>query len=292
MLKVPLGDSRYFEIPLDRYGKQVLASDPAIKIRSFTLTPAFVSICFTKEIVRYEPQTAIGIDRNLANVSVGNSKIIVQYSVDKLVQIAENTRSVTRAFRRNDVRIRRRLLRKHGQRRKNRTNQLLHKLSKIVVQRAKKQKAVIVFEDIRYIRGLYLHGNGRGGDHRAKMNSWPFHELKRQIEYKASWEGVPVVTLTKAETRGTSQLCPRCGKRTQLAERSDVAHKRQLWCEHCKRWMDRDVIAPMNIAYKGWLRFDHPQGAASEAMVQESDSKEPVILKVDAAKNIASNLKA
>jgi hypothetical protein len=28
------------------------------------------------------------------------------------------------------------------------------------------------------------------------MNSWPFHEIKRQIEYKAAWEGVPVITLT------------------------------------------------------------------------------------------------
>jgi hypothetical protein len=40
----------------------------------------------------------------------------------------------------------------------------------------------------------------------------------------------------------------------------------------------------MNIAYKGWLRFDHPQGAAGKAMVQESGSKELVILKVDAGK--------
>jgi hypothetical protein len=28
------------------------------------------------------------------------------------------------------------------------------------------------------------------------MNSWPFHELKRQVEYKAAWEGVPVITLS------------------------------------------------------------------------------------------------
>jgi IS605 OrfB family transposase len=32
------------------------------------------------------------------------------------------------------------------------------------------------------------------------MNSWPFHELKRQVEYKAAWEGVPVVTLSTKET--------------------------------------------------------------------------------------------
>jgi hypothetical protein len=39
-----------------------------------------------------------------------------------------------------------------------------------------------------------------------------------------------------------------------------------------------------------WLRIDHPQGAADEAMVQKSGSKEPVILKVDAAKLSLTNL--
>jgi hypothetical protein len=40
----------------------------------------------------------------------------------------------------------------------------------------------------------------------------------------------------------------------------------------------------MNLSLKGLLRFGSPQGAAGEAMVQELGSKEPVILKVDAAK--------
>jgi putative transposase len=161
---------------------------------------------------------------------------------------------------------------------------LLHKLSKAIVKHGKEQKAAIVFEDISHIRGLYLRGNHQGRDNRAKMNSWPYFELERQVKYKAAWEGVPIIQLSKSETRGTSQLCPQCGKRTQVAARHNVQYKRQLWCERCQRWQDRDVIAAMNMSLKGLLRFGSPQGAAGEAMVQELGSKEPIILKVDAAK--------
>jgi putative transposase len=112
------------------------------------------------------------------------------------------------------------------------------------------------------------------------MNSVPWYEIKRQIEYKAIWKGVPVIQLTNSETRGTSKLCPACGERLQ----EDKAHKRQLWCRKCKRWRDRDVVAVMNISYRGWLRFGQSnKGEAGEAMVQEHGEL-PSILKVDASK--------
>jgi putative transposase len=170
---------------------------------------------------------------------------------------------------------------KYGRRRHNRISQLLHKVSKAIVQDAKQHKAAIVFEDITFIRKLYQRGNGQGREYRSKLNSWPFFEFKRQVEYKAKWEGVTVLTLTKGKTRGTSQLCPRCGKRLQ-EDRHDTFHRRQLWCPDCQKWMDRDVVAAMNIARKGGEVFHRPQGPAGEAMVQEPGM--PVILKVDAGK--------
>jgi putative transposase len=263
--------------------KKVL--DPSgIRIRSFTLTPSCLSICYSIEVQEAQPIGSIGVDRNLSNLTIGNQDQIVQYNLSRAVEIAENSRSVVRAMKRNDVRIRKQLLVSHGRRRKNRINQLLHRVSKAIVQHAKEKNAAVIFEDIKHIRNLYRRGNHQGRDHRARMNVWPFYELKRQTTYKAQWAGIPVVELTKSETGGTSSLCPRCGKRTQVAARNDIQHRRQLWCEICKRWLDRDIIAAMNIARKGLLRFGSPQGAASEAMVQESGRKEPVILKVDAAK--------
>jgi putative transposase len=116
------------------------------------------------------------------------------------------------------------------------------------------------------------------------MNSIPWYEIKRQMEYKAAWEGVPIIQLSKGETRGTSKLCPICGERL-LEDRYSRVHRRDLWCVKCGRWLDRDVVAAMNISHRGWLRFvqSNEKGEASEAMVQEP-RKVGVILKVDASK--------
>lgn len=48
ILKVPLGERRYFDIPLNIYVREVLSSDNAL-IRSFTLTPDSLSICHSIE---------------------------------------------------------------------------------------------------------------------------------------------------------------------------------------------------------------------------------------------------
>ena len=114
------------------------------------------------------------------------------------------------------------------------------------------------------------------------MNSLPWYEIKRQIEYKAAWEGVPVIQLTKGETRGPSKICPACGERLQ-EDRYSKVHRRELWCSKCGKWRDRDLVAVMNISYRGWLRFRQSKGEAGEAMVQEPH-KEGVLLKVDASK--------
>ena len=66
--------------------------------------------------------------------------------------------------------------------------QIIHIVTKNVVQDAKHKKHVIVFEEIRGIRRLYRKGNGQGTSYRGRMNAWPFHEVKRQVEYKAAWK--------------------------------------------------------------------------------------------------------
>jgi transposase len=117
------------------------------------------------------------------------------------------------------------------------------------------------------------------------MNSWPFHELKRQVEYKAAWEGVPVITLSVKETRGTTMDCPQCGERLQASVRDDSQHYRQLWCQRCGRWEDRDLVAVMNISRRAWLRFGHAKGGAGEAVKGNPDSRrQQTILRVDASK--------
>jgi len=284
-LKVPLGSRKYFDIPLNNHVCRVLSTS-LHNIRSFTLTADALSICYSKEIVEIKPINIQGVDRNLRNLTVGDCQQVKQYDLAKAVDITENTRSIVKSFKRNDFRVRKKLYSKYGKRRKNRISQLLHHASKHIVQQAKENRSAIASEDIRRIRQLYQRGNYQGRSYRGCMNSWSFAEIKRLITYNAAWEGVPVIQLSVKETRGTSQLCPRCGKKITQVDRKT----RQLWCDYCQKWMDRDVVAAMNLSIKGraFLSntgrdvFERPKGLAGEAM--KGNPTTTVILRVDASK--------
>lgn len=119
VLKVPLGDRQYFDIPLNNHTKLTL-SDPALKVRSFTLTAGTISLTISKEVGEMQCTKTLGVDRNLANVAAGNSERVVMCSLKKAVEVADNYRSVMRALKRNDARIRRKVASKNGPRRRNR----------------------------------------------------------------------------------------------------------------------------------------------------------------------------
>lgn len=276
LLSIPVSNRNFVNVLLNDYTASRLKEG---KPRSFTITENSLSICIRKEVSEIKPENVIGIDRNLRNVTISTPEQAIMYKTNKLLSIKENTMHVISSFRRNDRRVKNRFyLQKRG-RRTRRIQQYLHKISKHIVENAVKTKSMIVFEDLKGIRKLYRKGNGQGNKYRRKLNSWSFYELQRQVEYKAAWEGIPVRFVSP---KRTSMLCPRCGGVLQ----EDAQNSRKLLCINCSKVMDRDVVASMNIAYKGWTRFIHPRGDTDEAMVQESGliTKEPVILKVDVSK--------
>jgi putative transposase len=290
-LVIHIGSRTTHSIPLNAHTLSVLSDPLGPRVRSFTITTHLLSLCIRKEVKETEPEKirgVIGIDRNESNITAGSNDIIVYFGMAKSIKIAENTRSIVRSFKRNDHRIRKILASKYGERRSARVRQLIHHVSNAIVAEARATNYAIAFENITGIKRLYMRGNGKSRSLRARMNSWPYGELKRQVEYKASWAGVPLITLTRQETKGTTMDCPRCGERLQVPVRADKGHYRQLWCEVCQRWWERDTVAVLNISRRGWLRFDHSQGGAGEAVRGNprggGSSQEPVILRVDASK--------
>jgi putative transposase len=286
-LIIPVRDRKHESILINSHSLEIL-SGPTLTVRSFTLTETSLSLCISREVQEIKAEelaSTVGVDRNLRNITVGNAGLVTYYDISKIVAIAVNTRSVVSSFKRNDKRIGEQIRLKYGTRRNERTKRILHQISNEIVQDAKANKQAIVFEEIGDIRNLYQKGNWQGRRYRAIMNSAPFGEIKRQVEYKATWEGVPVITLTRGETRGTTMDCPKCGERLQSAAQDDVEHRRQLWCGVCMRWRDRDLVAVLNISHRGWVRFAHSKGGAGEAMKGNPEREgEPVILRVDASK--------
>ncbi len=282
-LRFPLKNGEFHLISLNPHTLQVL-SEPNLRIRSFTLTERSLSLCVAKQVSQVECEETVGVDRNLTNLTVGNEHHAIQHSLSKTVRIAETTTRIIGSFKRNDVKVRRRIASKYGRRKRYRSQHILHNVTKEIVTQALTRKEAIVLENIEDIRRLYRRGNGQSRRLRRRMNGWSFGEVQRQIEYKARWVGLPVIRLSKSETKGTSAVCPQCGERLQ----EDRRLRRKLWCAKCRMMTDRDVVAAVNLSRRGRLRFDRsraregPQGGTVEAV--KGNPTTPVILRVDAPK--------
>ena len=100
----------------------------------------------------------------------------------------------------------RRLLRKYSGREKARARDLCHKISRKIVDFAKRYGFGIIMEDLKGIRERMNCGRMLN----RRLHSWNFRRLQFYVEYKAKLEGLPVVYVNP---RGTSSLCPMCGGR-------------------------------------------------------------------------------
>jgi putative transposase len=230
-----------------------------------------MSISVRKQVEPMRCGGMVAINRNLDNVTLADTENQVErYNLTQVTLIKARCRQRRRLLSRNDVKVRKRLYGKYGRLERDRVGWLLHNVSANIVLNAKLRKQAIVMEELKGIRKLYRKGNRQGANYRSRMNSWSFGELQRQIQYKADWNGIPVIYV---RAHGTSAKCSMCGHKQVLPEEN-----RQLHCPKCGLTVDRDENVARNILARG-LRFK-PVGSASEAMVQEPPRR--VILKVDA----------
>jgi putative transposase len=110
---------------------------------------------------------------------------------------------------------------------------ILHNISHHVT--AKTKPRVVVLEDLN-VKGMLAN------HHLAQaISDVSFGELRRQIEYKAGWNGVEIVMADR--WYASSKTCSKCGtvkKDLTLADRIYV-------CENCGAEIDRDYNAALNL---------------------------------------------
>ena len=303
-LFIPLRRDRYFDIQLNRH---VLETLEGKKVRSLTITPDSLSFCYSDDVEHMVVKRIYGVDRNEKNITFGDRERVTCVDLAKVVKIRQTAREIVGSFRRNDARIRRKMSRKYWKRANHRTDQILHAATNFILDCAVKDGAALAVEDLTGIGKMYRKGNRQGKDYRFRLNSWPRWKAERMVEYKSAWRGVTVIQLTKSETYGSSSLCPACGERLRSPEWGDAEHARMLWCQRCKVWRDRDVVAALNLSTRGRSRFDRSRsrpeteeeggskqadsvsftpveekGLASEAM--KGNGTGTLILRVDASK--------
>lgn len=109
----------------------------------------------------------------------------------------------------------------------------LHEVSHYVT--ANRRPAAVAIED------LNVSGMLRNGKLARVISDVGFAELRRQIEYKADWYGVEVVTADRFYP--SSKTCSECGAVKQKLGLSE----RTFRCGECGSVMDRDMNAAKNL---------------------------------------------
>jgi putative transposase len=131
-----------------------------------------------------------------------------------------------------------RAIKRLGHKERRVVNDILHKISRAIVDEALENGSMIVLGKLRGIRK-----NGKGRRFNRKLNSgFPYHRLSQFVEYKARWLGIKVV---KVSERNTSKTCHRCG---HMGLRVESLFK----CPNCGYSCNADFNGAMNILKRGY----------------------------------------
>ena len=167
-LSLPIRAKEHVQISLNQH---VQATINGFAHRSVTLTKDRLSLAYAIEVRQPQPRGFIGIDRNLDNVTVAATDgTVQQHDLSEATRVKALYRDVGSHFRRNDVRIRREISGKYGQKQQDRVTQVLHHASKLIVQEAKAKQYGIAMEKLVGIRRLYRRGNWQGRNLRGCSN--------------------------------------------------------------------------------------------------------------------------
>lgn len=268
-LKFPLRPKHFVYIPLNHYVSKVL-SEPGLKLGEVTLTDSKISISYSRETPRKEPNGYLGIDMNLENATcIDDTGKVTVIDMSKIVSMKTKYREVLSHMTRPDVRIQQKLKQKYGIKQRNKEDTFLHQKSKEIVLQDKQ----VVMENLTGIRKLYRKGNGQGARFRFRLNSWSRFKLQRMIDYKSQWyNGLPVIFV---RPNGTSSKCAACGC-IMIPE-----EHRMMRCPTCHDTVDRDVNASRNILARGLAMLEQteparfePDAVQGEAMKQSKDAEQ------------------
>lgn len=237
---------------------------------------------FEKEFDEPSPSgNFLSVDYNADNVSFGIQEFLIQVRTDlgRLTRFYSDVRKRIQEThligwkRKLPSRKGRKLLKKFGQRKRNRRIDLQRKLAKRLVELAKELNATIVLEEVpknfnQKIMGRRKKNEKRLRDtlHNIGMNGFQKFVTEKAVEY-----GVPLVFVNPSYS---SQVCPRCGA-FRVKPDDDALRQRVFECPVCGFNLDRDFVAVLNLLglFPFSLKADEPP---------VEDSVSPVMLVVEA----------
>jgi len=122
-----------------------------------------------------------------------------------------------------------------GRKEHRKVDDILHKISREIVNRAKELGATIVIGNLKGIRK-----KNRGKTLNRIVNRMPYRRLTQYIRYKAEWEGIPVLVIPEYNS---SKICYKCGKE---GRRLSQARFKCLYCG--LDYFNADLNGAINLA--------------------------------------------
>ena len=151
---------------------------------------------------------------------------------------------------------------------KNSRYDYLHKITSEII----KNHGVIYLEDLKIInmsksaKGT-IEKPGRNVKAKSGLNKsildQAWHELRRQLEYKAKWNGNTLITV---DPKYTSQRCSHC----QIVLKDNRKSQADFKCQSCGLELNADINAALNILAAGHAVTACGEGALATSMNQES----------------------
>jgi putative transposase len=209
-----------------------------LKTGEITINESKIIIPFKKQVDITNPSDWVAIDINESNVTgVSSNPHILR--VDHALRTVHTTyfqiRRHIQKLGKEKPKTTQKLLQKYSIKEKQKTRDLCHKISRVIVDFAKQHNFGIIMEELKGIRQRINLGRMLN----RRLHSWNFRRIQLYIDYKAKLAGLPVIYVNP---KGTSSLCPICGGKLIALNGC-----RLMRCRKCGYENDRDVIACINM---------------------------------------------
>ncbi|MGY2767207.1 RNA-guided endonuclease InsQ/TnpB family protein [Thermostichus sp. MS-CIW-26] len=266
-----VGGRERFELAIGRYQREQLAGSNPKSATLVKRKDGFYSIQICVETEPCPPQgtdRVLGVDlgrTDIAHTSEGDN-----WNGQQLNKVRDHhsrlravlQRKASKGTRSSRRRCRELLQRLSGKERRFQSRQrcvaktwVNHRISKVIVSRAKATNSAIALEDLTGIRER-VNQQPRSKAERRRANGWAFYQLRHFLEYKALRAGVALILVPPAYT---SQTCHRC-----LHIHPDPAQSyrsgKKFKCRHCGWEGDADLNGANVIALLGAV-VNQPRGS-------------------------------
>jgi len=137
-----------------------------------------------------------------------------------------------------------RMIRKVGRTEYRKVNDILHKISRQIVNIAKENNAIILLGDLSGIRN-----RTKGKRFNRIVAGMPFYRLTKYVTYKANWLGIPVLSTKEWYS---SRLCHKCG-----SDNTSRPHQGSFVCHACGYTCNADYNGAVNLGNRLWDHMFH-----------------------------------